>query len=145
MESTGIELRPTDDFDSMVRLAREAGLEIQELGPTLAAYGLFESERLVGCACLKEHDGIFLLECLAVSDRLRGMGLGTRIVRAIEEEARGRGAKTLRAIARKPGFFLKIGYHVADPEEVDFPSTEGCTGCPQFKKTCSPAIVMREL
>jgi len=145
MDIPGFELRPTHDFDSLVKLGREAGLEIKELGPTLAAFGLFESDKLVGCACLKERDGVFLLECLAVSHRFRGRGLGTRLVRAVEAEARGRGAKTLRALARKPGFFLKIGYHVAGAGEVDYPSTEGCEGCPQFKKTCSPAIVMMEL
>lgn len=145
MDVPGFELRPTRDFDSLVKLGREAGLEIQELGPTLAAFGVFESDKLVGCACLKEHDGVFLLECLAVSDRFRGRGLGTRLARAVEAEARGRGVKTLRALARKPAFFMKIGYRVAGPGEVDYPSIEGCGGCPQFNKTCSPAIVIREL
>ena len=140
-----IELRPTNDFASMVKLGREAGLEIEQLGPTLAAYGLFDKDRLVGCACLKERAGVFLIECLAVSEDLRGIGLGTRLVRAVEADARGRGAKSLHALARSPDFFLRVGYRLANPAETEYPSTTSCEGCPQFRKSCSPAVVVRDL
>jgi N-acetylglutamate synthase-like GNAT family acetyltransferase len=140
-----ISLRPTNDYGSMVRLGREAGLEMEQLGPVLAAYGMFEGEDLVGCACLKEHEGTYLLECLAVAENKRGKGLGTRLVMAIEEEARNRGAERLLALARRPGFFARIGYRVARSGEVDYPTTSGCAGCPQYGRSCSPAIVLKLL
>lgn len=139
------ELRPTNDYESMVRLGRQAGLEIEQLGPVLDAYGLFENDKMVGCACLREREGAYLLECLAVSERFRGIGLGTRLVRAVEADAKARGATRLRALARSPGFFLKIGYRVANPMEVDYPSTASCGGCPQLNKSCFPSVVIRDL
>jgi N-acetylglutamate synthase-like GNAT family acetyltransferase len=145
MDSVHIRLRPADDFAAMVKLGREAGLEIDHLGPVLSAYGLFDGDKLVGCACLKEREGAFLLECLAVAEPLRGTGLGTKLVRAVESDARGRGAKRLLVLARSPGFFQKVGYRIAEPGEVQYPTLSGCTGCPQFRNSCFPAVVLREI
>jgi len=141
----GIELRRTDDYESLVRLAKESGLEISELGPVLSAFGLYAGNRLVGCACLKEHAGSFLLECLAVDNQLRGRGLGTRLVREVESDARSRGAKRLLALARSPGFFRKAGYRLAGRGEVEYPTTVSCTSCAQFEVSCFPAVVLRDL
>ncbi len=145
MEHTRIKLRPTNDYESMVRLGREAGLEIEELGPVLAAYGLFDGDDLIGCACLKERQGVFLVECLAVAEPLRGIGLGTRLVKAVESDARSRGAKKIFALARSPGFFQRRGYSVAEQGEVEYPNLSGCAGCPQFRNSCFPAIVWRDV
>jgi len=144
MGRTQVDLRPTADYESMVRLGRKSGLEIENLGPVLAAYGLFEGEELVGCACLKEHEGSFLLECLAVEERLRGTGLGTRLVRAVETEARNRGATRLIVLARSPGFFQKVGYREPETGEISYPTLSGCAGCSQFNVTCFPAVFVRD-
>ncbi len=138
-------LKTTKDFEGMVRLGKEAGLEITELGPTLSAYGAFKEDTLVGCACLKEHKGVYMLECLAVSKPCRGHGLGTRLVRAVEGDAKLRGAAEIRALARSPAFFLKVGYRIADPKEIDYPTTNSCEGCLQYRKSCQPAVVVRSL
>jgi len=138
-------LRTTNDYDSMLRLGKEAGLEIEEVGPVLVAYGVFDGEKMIGCACLKEHEGAFLLECLAVRPDMRKAGLGTRLVRAVEEDARKCGAKRILALARSPEFFRRVGYRVAKPDEFDYPSTAGCRGCPQYMASCAPAVVVRDL
>ncbi len=140
-----LRLQQTDDYESMVKLGRDAGLDIETLGPVLTAYGILDEEELVGCACLKEHEGAYLLECLAVKAEYRGKGLGTRLVRKVEEDAKSRGANRILALARSPGFFKKVGFRVTDPGEVDFPSLSGCSSCPQFCTSCSPAVVLKEL
>ncbi len=145
MKSPGFELRPTEDHDMMVRLAKGAGLEIDRLDRVLSAYGAFDSEEMIGCACLKKHEETYLLECLAVEDKSRRKGVGTRLVKAIEAEAKSRGGNRIVALARSPGFFLKIGYREAKPGEVTYPTLSSCEACPQFRNPCSPAVVLKVL
>jgi N-acetylglutamate synthase-like GNAT family acetyltransferase len=98
------ELRRTSDYASMVALGRRAGLETSTLTKVLAAFGYYLGEELVGCACLREVEGVFTVECLAVADSSRGQGLGSSLVHAVEDEARSRGVERLWAVARRPGF-----------------------------------------
>jgi len=139
------ELRRTEDYDAMVKLGKESGLEIERLGVVTVGWGLYQGERMVGCACLMEKNGVYVLECLAVVGNLRGKGLGTRLVRKIEAEARKRGAAKLVALARSPEFFKKAGYRVARPEEIDYLTISSCSACPQFEKSCFPAVVVIDL
>ncbi len=140
-----VDVRPIEDREAMARLGREAGLEIEELGPMVAAFGVFDGDHLIGCACLKHDHGAYMIECLAVSEKYRGFGIGTRLTKAVEADAKARGAEELRALARRPAFFLKIGYRLADPREVDYPTTASCDSCPQFRVSCSPAVVIKTL
>lgn len=140
-----LELRATDDFASMRLLALASGLEDGDYTDFVAAFGVYDGRELVGCAGLKQVGGVYTVECLAVTERLRGKGLGKRLVEAVEHEARSRGADQLWALARAPGFFERMGFHVADPPGPGGPSLKGCASCNQYMKTCEPAIVMKRL
>jgi ribosomal protein S18 acetylase RimI-like enzyme len=83
-------LRRTDDFVAMKRLALKSGLEEGSYKNYVLAYGYFVGDELVGCAALKLKEDTFTVECLAVSDRFRGMGMGRSLVEVIEREARAR-------------------------------------------------------
>lgn len=143
--SDDIELRSTDDFDGIRKLALESGLEDGPFEGIVAAFGLFSGEELVGCAALKQVSDRYSIEWLAVSDRMRNRGLGSRLIRRIEEEARSRGARVLWALARAPGFFQAIGFRLARADETGGPTLVNCANCAQFGKSCNPAIVLRFL
>jgi len=111
----------------------------------VASFGFFIGEGLVGCAALKQLDGVFSVECLAVESDHRGQGLGSELVDAVAADARRRGARKLWALARVPGFFEKIGFIRTKSEEPGIPTIAGCVGCPQFKVGCFPAVLVRDL
>ena len=140
-----IELRSTDDFDGIRKLALASGLEDGPFEGIVAAFGLFSGEELVGCAALKHVSERYSIEWLAVSDRMRNRGLGSRLIRQIEEEARSRGAPQPGGLSRAPGFFQAIGFRFARADETGGPTLVNCANCAQFGKSCNPAIVVRSL
>ncbi len=139
------ELRETNDFSAMLKLARESGLESDHLTSIASAYGLFLDGDMVGCAALKKGEDLFMVECLAVVESMRGRGLGRVLVARIEKDAGAKGAKKLWAIARQPRFFERIGYRIVPPNEPGAPKNDDCMTCPQFGKSCCPAIVVKDL
>jgi len=140
-----IELRSTDDFEGIRKLALASGLEDGTFDGIAAAFGLYSGEELVGCAALKQVEDRFSVEWLAVADCMRNRGLGSRLIRKVEDEARTRGARTLWALARAPGFFQAIGFRLVRADETGGPTLANCAKCAQFRKTCNPAIVVRSL
>jgi N-acetylglutamate synthase-like GNAT family acetyltransferase len=144
-EDTAPVLRPTNDYGAMRSLALRSGLEDGSFEDYVAAYGYFVGDRLVGCAALKIKDGVFTVECLAVSQEFREKGMGRTLVTLIEREARARGAGEVWAIARSPAFFVRIGYGKADTGDSRGPSLKGCEACKQFRRSCTPSIVHRIL
>jgi len=139
------ELRETNDFSAMLSLARESGLESDHLTGIVSAYGFYLDGILVGCAALKKGDDLFMVECLAVAENMRGRGLGRTLVARIEKEAVAKGARKLWAIARLPRFFERIGYRISSASDPGAPKNDDCMTCPQFGKSCCPAIVVKDL
>lgn len=144
-DDTGLELRRTRDYEAVRRLALGSGLEDGPFVGVVAAFGVYSGDELVGCVALKQTDSAFCVEWLAVSEDLRGRGLGTRLISEVEREAKQRGAERLWALARAPDFFGKIGFRLAGNDEVGGPTLNNCKICPQYMKNCRPAIVVKEL
>jgi N-acetylglutamate synthase-like GNAT family acetyltransferase len=137
------ELKETTDYAAMRQLALDSGLEDGNYSDFVKAYGFFEGATLVACAGLKSKRGIFSLECVAVKEGLRGAGLGSRLIGILEEEAMGRGADRVWALARAPGFFEKIGYRRMVDGVPDGPNLVACKACRQFHENCNPSIVLK--
>jgi N-acetylglutamate synthase-like GNAT family acetyltransferase len=140
-------IRKTQDLEAIRALCVAAGLDMQD-GPlegVVVAYGCYMDDRLVGCATLKFEDGSHFLEYVAVDAEVRKRGIGALLVTKIEEEARSRGMKELWAKARSPGFYERIGFRVLGEGERGPKSLESCRECPQFRKSCFPAVVVKQL
>lgn len=140
-------IRRTDDLDAVRTLCVKAGLDMSE-GPiegVVVAYGAYLDGELVGCATLQFADGGHFLEYVAVDASVRNRGIGASLVSRIEEEAKARGMKDLWAKARSPGFYERIGFRILADGERGPKSLDTCQGCPQFRSTCFPAIVVKIL
>lgn len=138
-------LRKTDDFESIRALALASGLEDGTFEDVVAAYGYFISGELVGCAALKQEGGRFAVEWLAVSEPMRGKGVGSMLVKRVEAEARMRGADRVWALARAPRFFEGLGFRVSSPDESGGPAMSNCLLCSQYQRSCFPAIVVKDI
>jgi N-acetylglutamate synthase-like GNAT family acetyltransferase len=142
---SGLELRPTNDYEAIRRLALASGLEDGTFRQTVAAIAYYQSENLVGCATLRKDGEVYSVDWLAVDDRMRGKGLGRELVATIAREARRRGASRLWALARAPEFFERIGFRRNVADEGIGPVLANCLVCPQYQKSCFPAIMMKDI
>lgn len=138
-------MRPTEDYAAMKKLAVESGLEEGTLIHIVSSYGYYDGSELVGCAALRQEKDVYSLECLAVRERYRYQGLGSRLVNTIEKDAKARGAVRLWALARAPNFFKKMGYMEAGKGDQGGPSMTSCASCPQYKRNCNPEILLKSL
>jgi len=140
-------IRKTQDLGAIRALCVAAGLDMQDgtLVGVVVAYGCYMGDRLVGCATLKLEDGSHFLEYVAVDAEVRKRGIGALLVAKIEEEARSRGMSELWAKARSPRFYERIGFRVLGEGERGPKSLESCRECPQFRRSCFPAVVVKQL
>jgi GNAT superfamily N-acetyltransferase len=84
-------------FDATVRDDGPAGADDAHV-PDYEFTGAYEDERLLGYACAgptPATEGTFDLYWLAVDPAAQGKGIGTTLVRTVERELRGRGARML--------------------------------------------------
>jgi len=143
--ASGPVLRKTDDYNSVRVLALRSGLEDGTFENIVTAYGYYIDSGLVGCVALKQEESKFSVEWLAVSEELRGKGIGGLLVGKIEAEAKARGAARIWALARAPRFFEKIGFRKSTMDELGGPTMSNCLLCSQFQTSCFPAVVVKDL
>lgn len=131
-----IELANPADLASILALVQacqlpSAGLE-QHLGTALAAR---DHGELVGSAELEIYGEYALLRSVAVASRVRGYGLGQRLVQAALDLARQRGVRSVYLLTETAGeFFPRFGFHLIDRASVPAAvktSVEFTSACPE--------------
>lgn len=86
--------------------------------------------RVVGCGALKEYSpSVAEIAAIAVAPEAHGMGLGRRIVDAVESLARKRGIPEVFALTLEPRFFEALGYHRVDRARYPEKIRRDCIGC----------------
>ena len=89
-----------------------------------------EHGRILGCGALKEYSpSVAEVAAIAVSPTAQGMGLGRRIVTAVEELARKRGIPEVFALTLEPQFFEALGYARVDRARYPEKIRRDCIGC----------------
>ncbi len=136
-------IRKTDDYEAIRDLALKSGLDDGTFENVTAAYGYYLGDKLVGCVALKKEVDRYSVDWLAVSEELRGMGIGAMLVTRVEAEARMMGAGRLWALARAPRFFERVGFRKSSIDEAGGPSMSNCMLCKQYQNDCFPAVVVK--
>jgi argininosuccinate synthase len=100
---------------------------------------------IVACVSLLYYtETLAEVRSLAVSDKTKGQGWGSTIVKAVIEQARLKGIPTLFALTRAVGFFENLGFVISDqslfPEKV----WRDCQLCP-VRHACDETAVVLEL
>jgi len=89
-----------------------------------------EHGRILGCGALKEYSpSVAEVAAIAVSPTAQGLGLGRRIVTAVEELARKRGIPEVFALTLEPQFFEALGYARVDRARYPEKIRRDCIGC----------------
>lgn len=131
-----------DDWPAVHELLTGAGLPLEGAAEAFAT-GIVASagDRLVGCAAIEPYDGAALLRSVAVVPDQRGSGVGTSLLRAVEDLARDGGAVSLILLTETAEpWFGSLGYAAIDRSSVPADVARSI----EFVTACSTsAVAMR--
>jgi N-acetylglutamate synthase-like GNAT family acetyltransferase len=86
--------------------------------------------RVLGCGALREYSpSLAEISSLAVAPQAHGGGIGTAVVRALEQLARLRGVRELFALTLAPAFFEGLGYIAVDRTQYPEKMRRDCASC----------------
>ena len=102
-----------------------------------------EDGRLVGAFVLAKREGEFICDGIAIDEKLRGTGLGSKLLELGIEETVNRGGERMYLVARAPEFFRRNGFATVPRQEA--PNFFECLTCPQYGVTCHPEVMRIEL
>lgn len=140
-------IKETNDYGRLSAFYQENGLEIEvsETAPegTLKnwKYEDEDTKELLAAATLQKRDGCYVLGDLAVTEALRGTGMGKALLRTAEEEAKSLGAKEMWLVGKVPEFYKKFDWTEVQRETA--PDISRCQSCDDFGVTCFPSIMKK--
>ncbi|MGI6212758.1 MAG: GNAT family N-acetyltransferase [Anaerovoracaceae bacterium] len=150
LESEGLLMERTDDYETLVRFFIENELEYDEEDEDEVDEDITDlfrvtdrSGKLVGACCLALREGEYIIDGIAVDPRLRGKKIGERMLHTLCDVTRAHGGNAIYLVARAPGFFRKNGFVNVSAEEA--PTFYECASCPQNGVTCHPEIMKLEV
>ncbi len=87
---------------------------------------------IVGTGSLKVYSTqLAEIAGLAVRDDQQGRGVGKALVEALLVDARALGLSEVFGLTRKPLFFLRLGFRVAEKEQFPLKVWADCARCPR--------------
>ena len=100
-----------------------------------------DGDRVRACGALHFYTPVMgEVRSVAVDPSTKSRGMGTMLVRALEEEARQCDLEMLFAFTYVPGFFRKLGYLEVDRSELPLKAWKDCLRCPKFQ--CCDELAM---
>ena len=142
-----IEIRSTDDYESLVPFFIENELEFSEDEPVptdiVKCWKVTSEGKLIGGFVLANRNDEFICDGIAVDEEYRNMELGRALLKLGTEETVMRGGQRIYLVARTPGFFRREGFETVEREEA--PEFFECFTCPQYGNTCHPEVMKKDL
>lgn len=143
-----VTIERSDDLATIRALGVAAGLEDsgRENEEILAGWLARDAAgHPVGGVALETFDGLDVVNWMSVDGALRGRGVASRLLQALEDEARALGVSRLYATARAHGLFLANGYAQVPDGPVARLLVGECLHCPQYKDGCEPEPMVKDL
>lgn len=101
-----------------------------------------EENQVIGCAALHVFwEDLAELKCLAVAERVQGLGIGRALVEACWKSARELEIKSVFALTYSVGFFERCGYHQIEKSELPHKIWNECVRCPLFPNCTEVALI----
>jgi len=105
-----------------------------------------ESGHIIGCGALHVY-GPHLTEVrsIAVHPSSKGLGAGRMVVEALLEEAKRNQITCVCLFTRTPGFFKRLGFQVAQREQLPDKIYKDCVACPFLNNCDEVAMYIGEI
>lgn len=101
--------------------------------------------KIIACGALHvSWDNLAEVKALAVERTYARRGIGTKIVKTLEENALGLGIFTTFALSFKPAFFQKMGYEIISREVLPQKIWSECINCHLFPD-CGEVPLIKDL
>ncbi|WP_372519580.1 N-acetyltransferase [Candidatus Ruminimicrobiellum ovillum] len=101
--------------------------------------------KIIGCGALHvSWDNLAEVKALAVEKNYARRGIGTKIVKTLEQNALGLGIFTTFALSFKPAFFQKMGYEIISREVLPQKIWSECINCHLFPD-CGEVPLIKDL
>jgi amino-acid N-acetyltransferase len=119
---------------------------IEQLSRNFREFVVAEKDgRIIGCAALRVYTPqLAELGSLAVSEAAHGLGVGRKLVQAVEDQAALHGIGTVFALTLQDVFFHKQGYRTVPKEMFPLKVWADCRQCPKLH-ACDEIAVVKEL
>ena len=104
-----------------------------------------ENKKIVGCCALHvSWESLAEIKSLAVAKDRQKKGIGTQLVSACIEEAKGLGAKKIFVLTYKPEFFRKFWFKRVTYSNLPHKIWAECINCPKFPN-CQEIAMVKQL
>lgn len=120
--------------------------ELPELYENVRDFYVYVDGEGIGGLVALHIDMVDLAEVrsLVVRERLRGQGVGERLLAAVLDEARGLDIARVYAFTRVPVFFEKNGFRMVDKDQLPYKVFKDCSRCGLFPG-CDEIAMVRDL
>ena len=99
---------------------------------------------IVGTGSLKVYSTeLAEIAGLAVRDDQQGRGVGKALVEALVVDARALGLNEVFGLTRKPLFFMRLGFRVAEKEQFPLKVWADCARCPRQHACDEVAVALK--
>ncbi len=117
---------------------------LSELYESVRDFYIFEEDgRVAGAAAIHVvWEDLAELRSVAVAEESGGRGIGSQLVRACIDEAKGMGLKRLFCLTYKPEFFARFGFRLADKTELPHKVWGDCIKCVKFPDCDEIAMIL---
>ena len=140
MENISLKLVENQDWKTALKLLEKHQLPTADIGANVALYGVFQGSSLIGTMGLEAHNTEGLLRSVCLDSGFQNKGLGTIILKKIEEKIAQQGIQKIYLLTTTAkAFFEKNQYTVISRADV----SDALKQTTEFTSTCpSSAIVM---
>ncbi|OGP92680.1 MAG: GNAT family N-acetyltransferase [Deltaproteobacteria bacterium RBG_16_48_10] len=144
------ELRDVKEVQRLIKLYSARGemlpRSLSELYDNIRDFFVsLQNRKVVGiCALHICWEDLAEIRSLAVEEKIRGKGIGAKLVEACLEESRTLGVKRVFALTYQPDFFVRLGFEKADKSVLPHKIWTDCLKCVKFPD-CDEIAVIKEL
>ncbi len=102
-----------------------------------------EDGKLVACAALHVlWEDLAEVRSLVVHAQRRGKGMGRQLVATLVKQARDLGVPRVFALTYQQEFFLSVGFHLIDKDQLPHKIWADCIDCIKFPNCDETAVIL---
>jgi amino-acid N-acetyltransferase len=102
-----------------------------------------EDGKVVACAALHVlWEDLAEVRSLVVHTQRRGKGMGRQLVAALVKQARDLGVPRVFALTYQQEFFISVGFHLIDKDQLPHKIWADCIDCIKFPNCDETAVIL---